>query len=105
MLFTFSPETHKMSLKSSNAHLGVPAPDWIDFYTRCPERVVHLLGTPQHLRAKMAALKIKTASLVPAITAGLASVRDDSVTVSDGSAIAVRIYTPDDGQTTRPAVV
>lgn len=94
-----------MAPKSPNAHLGVPDPEWTDFHRRCPERVVQLVGTPHQLRAEMAALKKQTASLVPAITAGLASVRDKNVTVSDGSTIAVRIYTPDDGKTIHPAVV
>lgn len=99
------PSTSPKPLKSPNVHLGVPAPEWTEFYTRCPERVVHLVGTPQHLRSMMAALKTKTASLVPEITQGLASVRDESVTVSDGSVFAVRVYIPDDGKTSRPAVV
>jgi hypothetical protein len=94
-----------MPSKSPNAYLGVPAPEWTEFYGRCPERVVQLVGTPQHLRSMMAALKVKTASLVPVIMAGLANVRNDSVKTSDGSSIAVRIYTPDDGKATRPAVV
>ncbi|KIH91647.1 hypothetical protein SPBR_01745 [Sporothrix brasiliensis 5110] len=43
--------------------------------------------------------------MVPAITKGLASVRDESVTASDDSYMVVRIQMHDDAKASRPAVV
>ncbi|CAK7220080.1 hypothetical protein SEUCBS140593_004112 [Sporothrix eucalyptigena] len=90
---------------SAHAHLGVPSPEWTEFSSKHPERLVQLVGTPEHMRSMMAAMKSKTATLVPAITEGIADVRDAQVPVSDGSTITVRIYTPDDGKTSRPGLV
>lgn len=52
-----------------------------------------MIGTPQHLREIMVALKKRAQSLVPQIQEGL-TVTDIAVPTKDDASMELRIYTP-----------
>lgn len=58
------------------------------------------MGSPQELRDINNELKMKAISMAPTITKGL-TVKDASISVSDGASILVRVYTPTSRATTK----
>ncbi|OAL44228.1 alpha/beta hydrolase fold-3 domain protein [Pyrenochaeta sp. DS3sAY3a] len=90
--------------KSKYSHLGVPDKEWEAFYAEYHNVVPVLVGTPQHLRNIMAELKKTSTGSIPTITEGL-DIRDEDMPTSDGSSIALRIYTPKGGATSYPVVI
>ncbi|KAH8901420.1 alpha/beta hydrolase fold-3 domain protein [Thozetella sp. PMI_491] len=74
--------------------LGVPEPEWIEFFSKHASRVPQLLGSPQEMRDMMEKLKVEATGLIQPIDVGL-TVRDTSFLASDGAKIPLRIYTPD----------
>ncbi|ETS84354.1 hypothetical protein PFICI_02379 [Pestalotiopsis fici W106-1] len=85
-------------------HLGNPYPEWVEFYTKQPDRVPQLVGSPKEMRDVMQFLKAKATSMVPPMEDGI-TVQNLSYPAADGAQIPLRLYTPSGRTNPGPAIV